>query len=132
MDDVSSLAAFGGSRSQLSPEQARAAILQVLMAVQRGSVISYGRAATRAGLPGRARLVARVLSQLPDDSGVPWHRVLRAGNCIAFSPDSADFERQRRLLLAEGCSVSDKGKVQAAIDVMSDLDESIWGGLFPD
>ena len=39
-----------------------------------GRVASYGQVAEEAGLPGRARLVGRVLSLLPEGSPVPWHR----------------------------------------------------------
>ena len=39
-----------------------AAIRSVIAAIPRGSVTSYGEIATRAGLPGRARLVGRVLA----------------------------------------------------------------------
>ncbi len=46
----------------LSGEQARLRILQVVRAIAVGEVAGYGDVARRAGLPGRARLVARVLS----------------------------------------------------------------------
>lgn len=104
----------------------------MVAAIPPGTVASYGAVAARAGLPGRARMVARVLSQLPAGSGVPWHRVLRASGCIAFPLAGTDFERQRRLLLAEGCAVSDKGRVEAAVRSLDSLDEALWGGLFPD
>mgnify|MGYP000952838033 CR=1 FL=1 len=111
-------------------DAARAAILGVIAAIPHGTVISYGEVAERAGLPRRARLVARVLSQLPDDSGLPWHRVLRAGGCIAFAPDSADFARQRALLLAEGCQVAETGRVRGRPAPATTLDAQLWGRIF--
>jgi methylated-DNA-protein-cysteine methyltransferase-like protein len=115
----------------MSVASARDSILAVVAAIPSGSVMSYGEVAARASMPRRARLVARVLSQLPDGSAVPWHRVVRAGGCIAFAPDSADFERQRALLLAEGCKVSASGRVSARPMPTGTLDEQLWG-MFAD
>ena len=53
-------------------ERVRAAVA----AIPPGSVLAYGQVAARAGLPGRARLVGRILAEDGDD--LPWHRVLRA------------------------------------------------------
>lgn len=61
----------------LSSAQARLRILQVVRAIAVGEVAGYGDVARRAGLPGRARLVARVLSG-NDDPQLPWHRVVRS------------------------------------------------------
>jgi methylated-DNA-protein-cysteine methyltransferase related protein len=48
----------------------------VVAAIPAGSVLAYGEVAARAGLPGRARLVGRILAE--DSHDLPWHRVLRA------------------------------------------------------
>lgn len=48
----------------------------VVAAIPAGSVLAYGEVAARAGLPGRARLVGRILAE--DGHDLPWHRVLRA------------------------------------------------------
>jgi methylated-DNA-protein-cysteine methyltransferase-like protein len=131
VDDVSSLPSDRAARGRVNAEQARELILGVVAAIPRGSVLSYGGVAAQAGLPGRARLVARLLSQLPHGNALPWHRVLRASGGIAFAPGSADFDRQRRLLEAEGCVVSASGKVKATNRQPQSLDEALWGGLFP-
>jgi methylated-DNA-protein-cysteine methyltransferase-like protein len=115
----------------MSGESARDPILAVVAAIPAGSVVSYGEVAARASLPRRARLVARVLSQLPDGSAIPWHRVVRAGDCIAFARGSADFERQRELLVAEGCTVSPSGRVSGRPMAARTLDEQLWG-MFPE
>lgn len=114
------------------PEQSRQRILAEIAAIPRGQVRSYGEVAARAGLPGRARLVARVLSELPAGHPLPWYRVLRAGAVIAFTPGSADFLRQRAHLLAEGCSVNASGRVQAAATSTppETLDAALWADFF--
>lgn len=78
-------------------------------AIPRGRVASYGQIATLAGLPGRARLVGRVLSHLPPGSEVPWQRVVNARGEISL-PDDAGA-RQRRLLESEGVSFSASGRI---------------------
>ncbi len=55
-----------------SLERVRSAVA----AIPAGCVLAYGDVAARAGLPGRARLVGRILAE--DGQDLPWHRVLRA------------------------------------------------------
>ncbi|PRQ04149.1 Methylated-DNA--protein-cysteine methyltransferase [Enhygromyxa salina] len=85
------------------------AICATVEAIPRGRVASYGQVAELAGLPGRARLVGRVLSHLPPGSEVPWQRVVNARGEISL-PDDAGA-RQRRLLEREGVSFSASGKI---------------------
>lgn len=113
----------------MSADAARDAILAAVRAIPRGAVAGYGVVAARAGLPRRARLVARVLSQLAEDSGVPWHRVVRSNGCIAFPPGSEGHERQRALLLAEGCRVAESGRVTPR-QSPDTLDAALWADYF--
>lgn len=101
------------------------AVLAQLASLVPGEICSYGRLAERAGLPGRARLVARVLADLPAESGLPWHRVLRSGGRIAFAPGSPDFVRQAALLRAEGWQVLESGLVRGKS--AASLDAELWG-----
>jgi methylated-DNA-protein-cysteine methyltransferase-like protein len=85
-----------------SSAPAREAIYLALMSVPAGKVISYGELASLAGLPGAARLVGTVLSRLPENTELPWHRVINAQGRISFPPDSPAHQQQRRRLVAEG------------------------------
>lgn len=98
-------------------------IIDGIRAIPHGAVYSYGQVAMLAGYPGRARLVARILSEssLLD---LPWHRVLRASGQIAFPPDSAMFAEQTRRLCAEGVVVR-QGRVKMPSAAM-DLDALLW------
>jgi methylated-DNA-protein-cysteine methyltransferase-like protein len=87
----------------------RQRILAVVDSIPAGCVASYGQVAQAAGLPRRARLVGRVLAELPAGTGIPWHRVLGAGGRI--SRDSSAAARQARRLRAEGVGVSPSGRV---------------------
>ncbi len=116
-----------GARDRLAPmanpSANEIAIVAALRRLKRGEVVAYGEVARRAGLPGRARLVARVLARASID-GLPWHRVLRADGRIAFAPGSAGFVEQVQRLQAEGVSVSD-GRVSTAV-VSNSLDALLW------
>lgn len=68
----------------------------VVRAIPPGETSTYGEVAAQAGIPGRARLVGRILAE--DGHDLPWHRVLRAdGTC---APQIAQEQLAR--LRAEG------------------------------
>lgn len=106
------------------PADPRERILQVVRAIPRGQVLGYGEVARRAGLPGRARLAARVLSE-NDDPKLPWHRVLRSDGRIALPAGSPGFDRQVALLRKEGLTV-ESGRVRG-VRAAADIDELVWG-----
>ena len=107
--------------SAKSPEDR---ILAAIRAIPHGQVACYGEVAHRAGLPGRARLAARILSQ-NDDPALPWHRVLRSDGRIAFPEGSKAFREQSQRLRAEGVKV-ENGRVKRLRKV-NDLDAALWG-----
>ena len=84
-------------------------ICQAVRAIPRGRVASYGQVAEMAGLPGRARMVGRVLSLLPPNSRVPWQRVVNARGELSLQGE--DAARQRRLLEREGVRFTASGRV---------------------
>jgi methylated-DNA-protein-cysteine methyltransferase-like protein len=100
-------------------------ILAAIRAVPRGQVAGYGHIARRAGLPGRARLVARVLAN-NDDRSLPWHRVLRSDGRIAFPEGSRGWREQSQRLRAEGVVV-ERGRVRMPKADDASLDAMIWG-----
>ncbi len=111
-------------KSPPAPELSAAdRIVAAIRAVPRGQVAGYGVIARRAGLPGRARMVARLLG-VHSGTGLPWHRILRSDGRIAFSPDSAGFLEQARLLRGEGVEVRN-GRVRMPRD-SDGLDATIW------
>ena len=84
----------------VAPMDKRAAtILAVVRAIPSGETLAYGEVARRAGLPRRARWVAKLLATAADES-LPWHRVLRSDGRIAFAEGSAGFHEQVRRLRA--------------------------------
>ena len=88
-----------------------ARILDVAARVPRGRVATYGQIAILAGLPRHARHVGVALRELPDDSDVPWHRILGARGEISRRRSSDSHELQRILLEAEGVRFDNRGRV---------------------
>jgi methylated-DNA-protein-cysteine methyltransferase-like protein len=98
-------------------------ILAAIRAVPRGQVAGYGVIARRAGLPGRARMVARLMAE-HNGTGLPWHRILRSDGRIAFPPGSEGFLEQAKRLRAEGVDVRN-GRVRM-LCIEDSLDAEIW------
>lgn len=78
----------------------------MLAQVPAGKVISYGELAALAGLGRAARWVGRTLSQLPEDTRLPWHRVLGAGGRLSLPLGSVSGDEQRARLRSEGLTIS--------------------------
>ena len=97
-----------------APSANAAAVLSTVRAIPRGRVATYGDVAAAAGLPGRARLVGRVLREAPEALAaiVPWHRVVGAGGVLSvgrFAPHAALTQRMR--LEREGVRFTRGGRV---------------------
>lgn len=84
----------------------KSAILTTLASIPPGKVSSYGEIAKRAGYPGMARYVAMILKQLPEDTRIPWHRVVNHKARSSFAQDSPLYRKQISLLKAEGVNFS--------------------------
>jgi methylated-DNA-protein-cysteine methyltransferase related protein len=96
------------------------AIWDVVCAIPRGQVSTYGAVARAAGLPGRARQAGLALRVAPEELHLPWHRVVGAGGRIVFPKSTRHHKEQAKRLRAEGVPVRD-GRVAAS--AMSSLDE---------
>lgn len=97
----------------MSQNPAYEMIWQVVAAIPVGKVATYGQVAEQAGVPGAARLVGRCLSQLPEDSRLPWFRVINASGRISLPVGSEGYLRQVKLLQEEGVAVLN-GKIRLA------------------
>ena len=97
------------------------AIWDVVGAIPRGKVSTYGAVARAAGLPGRARLTGFALRIAPEAMNLPWHRVVGAGGRIVFPKSSLHYREQARRLRAERVAVKN-GRVARLH--MTDFDAS--------
>ena len=113
-----------------TPAARQAAILRAVLRIPAGQTRSYGDVARMAGLPGRARLVGRVLSELGQQNHVPqefaalpWHRVVNAQGRLSVVGSVADEQRAR--LRSEGVLVTRSGAVAKAFRPGDDGEEAL-------
>ncbi|MDO6683676.1 MULTISPECIES: MGMT family protein [unclassified Oceanobacter] len=85
-------------------------LFTLLASVPAGRVVTYGQLAEMIGAPRRARWVGQILKQLPQDSSLPWHRVINAQGRISLSMLEGG-RRQAERLRAEGVVVSAEGRI---------------------
>lgn len=69
-------------------------------------MLTYGKVADLAGLPGRARYVSKALKEAPETLQLPWYRVLNSQGKISFDKFSQLFQHQQECLRAEGVMVN--------------------------
>jgi len=81
-------------------------IMKTIRHIPMGKVASYGQIADLAGLPGRARLVGKVLREADAELSLPWHRVLRSSGLLAFAKGTKQAIAQSELLQKEGVLIS--------------------------
>ena len=87
-------------------EDFRAKVWKIIHSIPWGRVATYGQIARMADHANQARLVGKILLQLPAGSKLPWHRVLNAQGRIS----SPGGKTQKQLLADEGISLV-SGKV---------------------
>ncbi|MCG8380208.1 MAG: MGMT family protein, partial [Proteobacteria bacterium] len=75
-------------------------IYDVVCRIPEGKVATYGQIAKLIGYPNHSRYIGRVLSQLENNSNVPWHRVVNTKGKI--SPRGLDgCDDYQKILLEE-------------------------------
>jgi len=77
-------------------------IWQIVAAIPKGKIATYGQVAISAGYPGYARYVGSTLKKLPSNTSLPWHRVVNSQGKLSFPPGSESYNRQKSLLESEG------------------------------
>ena len=74
-------------------------VFAVVARIPKGRIATYGQVAQLAGLPRQARLVGYALHALPEQSRLPWHRVVNAEGRISLRSDGSGHDRLQRVLL---------------------------------
>lgn len=89
------------------PEQ----VYRLVARCPRGKVVSYGGVAAMLGKPRAARAVGTALRELPDNSQVPWWRVINSSGRITIRGITNIAALQRALLEREGVKFNSSGKI---------------------
>jgi methylated-DNA-protein-cysteine methyltransferase related protein len=91
-------------------------IWAVVRRIPRGRVATYGQVAVLAGRPGHARQVGYAMYALPEDSDVPWQRVVNARGEISLRSEPGGHEGwQRHLLEEEGVTFDERGRIDLEV-----------------
>lgn len=93
---------MGDDMTNQAIEEFKTQVLILLDAIPAGQIISYGELARQAGRSGYARQVGYLLKNLPNDTRLPWHRVVNSQGKISFNEGSDAFMKQKILLEKEG------------------------------
>jgi methylated-DNA-protein-cysteine methyltransferase-like protein len=89
-------------------------VIDIIRAIPKGKVMTYGQIAGSAGSPRGARQVVRILHAMSDQYDLPWHRVINIKGEIAIQDDESSF-LQKVLLEEEGVKLNGYGRVDLSI-----------------
>jgi methylated-DNA-protein-cysteine methyltransferase related protein len=115
---VARVSARGSAKPALAQKpaaQALTRIYEVVRAIPRGKIATYGQIAALAGIPNGHRVAARAMRECP--AGLPWQRVLGKKDARRAQINIADGEHarlQRALLEREGVLFDDEGLTRLA------------------
>jgi methylated-DNA-protein-cysteine methyltransferase-like protein len=93
----------------MTPFQER--VYRVVSAIPSGTIASYGGVAALLGQPRAARAVGSALCDLPEESDVPWWRVVNRDGEISISCIHHGPRLQRVLLESEGVEFDESGRI---------------------
>jgi methylated-DNA-protein-cysteine methyltransferase-like protein len=102
----------------MSNESLRDAVCRLVPLIPEGKVATYGQIAAYYGSPRAARQVGMVLAGLPEDTDIPWQRVINAKGGISPRGKIGAVELQRILLEEEG--------IEFSLDGTIDLHRYLW------
>ena len=85
-------------------------IWELVAKIPAGRVATYGQIAAMLDVPGGARTVGWAMHSLPEESKVPWHRVIGAGGHVRL-PEFEGKAVQVMLLRHEGVEVDRRGRI---------------------
>ena len=86
-------------------------IYTVVSKIPRGKIATYGQVAELAGLSGHARQVGYALHATPDQTAIPWQRVVNAKGEISPRADPMMAGVQKSMLDAEGIIFDANGRI---------------------
>ena len=86
-------------------------VYRIVAKCPRGRVVSYGAVAALAGKPRAARAVGAAMRELPEDSHIPWWRVINGKGEVSMRDIGHGPVIQRKLLQREGVRFNKAGRV---------------------
>lgn len=99
-----------GRLTDTDKQEFRKAVYEIVAAIPRGKVVSYGEIAALAGYPGYHRLAGRILHGASEAMGLPCHRVVNSQGRLV-----PGWGEQSELLRHEGVMLKPNGHVDMKI-----------------
>jgi methylated-DNA-protein-cysteine methyltransferase-like protein len=99
----------------------REAVLAFVRRIPKGRLASYGQIALMAGFPRRPRQVGMILKGLPENTELPWHRVVNTHGYVPSKGRWWGAQVQIARLRKEGIEVDELGNL--------DLERYRWEGV---
>jgi methylated-DNA-protein-cysteine methyltransferase-like protein len=84
-----------------SQQKTQERVWQIVHQIPKGKVATYGQIAKLAGIPSHSRLIGRILSRLPPNTRLPWHRVVNSQGRIT----NPGKDRQQSRLEKDGVTL---------------------------
>jgi methylated-DNA-protein-cysteine methyltransferase-like protein len=82
-------------------------VINIILSIPPGKVMTYGQIAKLAGSPRGARQVVRILHSMSDKYKLPWHRVINSKGEIGLTEEESYFI-QKMSLESEGIKLTGK------------------------
>lgn len=76
-----------------SVDKSKQEVWQIVNSIPVGKVATYGQIARLAGMPKHARMVGRILRNLPKGTKLPWHRVINSQGKLSGPSSPIQIER---------------------------------------
>ena len=84
-------------------------VYDLVCQIPEGKVASYGQIAAMLDHPRAARMVGWAMSQLPENTIVPWQRVINSRGRVSIKSSKIAAELQQSILEAEGIKFDERG-----------------------
>lgn len=78
-------------------------VIEIILMIPRGKVMTYGQIAALADNPRGARQVSRILHSMSSKYNLPWHRVINSKGMISLTGEPGYI--QSSMLSSEGIEV---------------------------
>lgn len=86
-------------------------VIAEIQLIPKGRIATYKQIANLAGKPHGARGVAWILNSSSKKHALPWHRVLGSSGQLSFPIGTRHYNRQKKLLIKEGITISKTGRI---------------------
>lgn len=97
-------------------------VVELAVLIPPGRVTTYGTLAKLAGGGAMAsRSIGRILSQVPNQRAIPWHRIVYAGGKVWL--DHEHKAVRLKMYQKEGIKVDPQGKIKNFEEIFYDFNE---------